>query len=213
MPPSRRTAVSLLALVALLVAPGLAPAAQIFTDRDLFLAAAGPVYTQTFEGEPRLDGPLPQITMPTYDLVAASDPAALWLRTSPFGTDPTAEPHNTTPGGHNWLQVWLGGAVEPPPVTLTLQYGQAIRSFGLDVTDLDLAPGTLTINGIDYGLSTSAGGAAFFGIVEDVPFTRVDVSTSDVNWGIDDVSSTAAPEPSALVLFGAALLGCLVPRR
>ena len=88
------------------------------------------------------------------------------------------------------------------------KFGAAAQTVGVDVVGLDGEP-TLSFAGTD-------GGRAYFGVVSDTPFTRIEFTYSggqpgagnDDELGFDEVSFTVVPEPaSAGAVAALALLG------
>ncbi len=160
---------------------------MIFNDQAAFLAAAGPVTTQTFEDEPSSglcdSGGLTVLGVDGF--LATANPAALKLLREPcFGN------HNTTPGGQKYLSADTDLGLFSAEVMFV--FNQYITSLGLFLIDLDISILEVTVNGVSYPVNPHGdGGQSYFGIVGASPFTyatfRV-VTEVDSHYSFDDVA-------------------------
>ena len=157
-----------------------------FDDRVAFLAAAGQLPTESFEaampsGTPTSGG-VDELEFAGF--FARSDLEALKIFDQPTGGN-----HNTTPGGTVFLSADSDEILTSPSVTL--EFKEAITSFGLFVIDLDLSALFIRINNISYMVpATGHFGQAYFGIITDAPFTTVEItiSATDDHYSLDDIS-------------------------
>jgi hypothetical protein len=165
--------------------------ALIFDNQAAFLAAAGPVATETFEDEPSTalcDG-LGLAVLAVDDFLSTSNVVAMKLLREPcFGN------HNTTPGGLKYL----GADTELGAVSAEVMFvfNQPISALGLFLIDLDLAVLEVTINGVSYPVPPNGdGGESYFGIVGALPFTAATfriVTGTDSHYSFDDVAYALA---------------------
>jgi hypothetical protein len=171
----------------------------VFDDQAAFLAAAGPVTTETFEDEPHSGdcdtGALPVLSV--TDFTATSNPAALKiLRDACFGN------HNTTPGGVKYLTADTDVALVSADVMFV--FNEPLTAMGLWLVDLDSALLEVVIQGVGYPvLPHGDGGQSYFGIVSAVPFADATfriVNGTDTHYSFDDVayglSGPVAVEPA-----------------
>jgi hypothetical protein len=175
---------------------------QIFDNQAAFLAAAGPVETEDLEDEPVIGdcngGGQVQIDLDGF--TATSNPAALKIpNTECFGG------HNTTPGGVKYLlaDTDMGGV----SADVTFTFDAPITAFGMYMTDLDANDLQITINGIPYIVPAHGnGGESYFGIIEDTPFTVVDmviVPGADSSYAFDDIARGVGATPVTAGTWGA----------
>lgn len=112
--------------------------------------------------------------------------------------------------------------------TLHFALNGPTRAFGLTITDLGEANGTVTlktgggafsggVNLISFPLQPSGTGQFFVGLTQDASFTDVYLTVSglDEAYGVDRVLVTAVPEPAeyALLLAGLVLVGAASRRK
>jgi len=190
------------------------PAARadlVFNLQGDFLAAAGSVMTETFESQPNIGTPGAgaQTMIDFDDFSATSARPALKIFDSPMVGN-----FNTTPNGAKYLAVDTDVGNTGTTVTLTFQ--QSLRTFGLFLIDLE-EDYTILINGMTYTvLATGNETSTFFGIITDVPFNNVGISSefeTDSFSSFDDVSFGVVPEPSSLLMFGIGMGVLLTQRR
>jgi len=177
--------------------PQQAGGVTVFNDQASFLAAAGQVITEDFEGEPLIGTPdSGAMTLIAFDdFTATSNPAALKvLNVEWYGN------HNTTPAGSKYLSADTDIGWQSSEVSLTFDF--PVSAFGLYLIDIEDFV-VLTVNGNEYTVPANGdGGESYFGIVADSPFTLVhmDMGIEDSHTSMDDIAYT--PEPATIMLLG-----------
>jgi hypothetical protein len=214
------------------VAPG-APRPHSVAAASQFLAASqliGNPRLINFEGLPTnlplADG-VPQTVAPgvSYTLRGTDHtPPAGFSYGLSVNPDDVLTGYNTTPGGDEHLK--FAPELGVGTATVDFNFQTPIQALGLFLTGLGTANGNLHVvfnDGVDHDLpiaGSPAGGILYFGFtdlgaqIRKVSFQLRNVlgSSRDV-FGIDDVSITVIPEPSASVLFGIGAVGLVLGRR
>jgi hypothetical protein len=159
----------------------------IFSDQAAFLAAAGPVITDTFETDSTTStcDSAGVVKLESSGITAEADMPALKLLEEPCSGN-----HNTTPNGRKYLGADTDLSGVSAEVTFT--FSHSLSAFGLFLIDLDFANLEVTINGVSYPvLQNGDGGQTYFGIVDAAPFNLVTfqiVTAFDAHYSFDDVS-------------------------
>ena len=191
-----------------------AAAITVYSDKAAWLAAAGSVATETFNGFP---------------IGALGSGSVLSNGATYFRSDPAV--------GREFIQSFsfatLGEGLELTlenssivPVELSFA---GVAGFGFQYSDLDFGDGTVTIDGVVYTLPITGDADAgitpddfgFFGVligVGDALLTSFSFAgVSGDNFSIDNFMLTTGdrevPEPAALALFGLGLAGLASLRR
>lgn len=205
-----------LCVACVLAVSGLASALTTYNDEATFLAAAGPLDMESFEG-----------LTATNNISQANSFALPGFVVSHPGT-PDMGVFNTTPGwgghatdGSNYINYQSSGGE-----TLTFNFTSAIDSFGINVTDWgDFGSGSLTFSN-DAGDSATMALAPlgddnefFFGAISAFDFTVVELTNSIAGeaYSFDEVYYGQAggdiPLPSTITLLALGLAGLAVRRR
>ena len=174
-------------------------ATTIFTDRSLFLAAAGTIQTETFNSY-STNISLEGTTLDT-GLLTVDGTASTFLSID-------ALTGSYSPGDGTSYLLGLGFTGE----SIMFTFNSPIKSFGLDMYAVndEIERSRIIINGITYTLPTVATlVASFFGIVSDDEFSSVQLlAVAGEQAGYDNVtfgSPSPVPIPAALPLLAAGL--------
>lgn len=187
-------------------------AVTTYTDAAQFLAATGNPTAESFEQLTPKNRAFDPISVPGFSLTGL---------TAPVGVQNGADSPETGFGasatdGAQYLLIYLPGDA---PGTLRFDLAAPAIGFGLYLTDLGEAGGTLTVS-TDLGeaqntvtlanFSPALGGGSvlFFGFTQTTPFTQIFLSTNGIDeaYGLDQVSVQTVPIPAAGWLFLSGLL-------
>lgn len=172
-----------------------------FMNEAAFLAAAGSVTVESFEGSAGTN--LTSLTTPNFQLQHTGSTFSVLSAPSPFGTFAT--------DGVRYLEEDSAGFVNEFQFT---GFAEPLAAFSLDITDygdFGTLPLVLTINGTTpFTIATSPrpnGNLLYFGVVATGvdQITNVRLSSGDAI-GIDRVSIAAVPEPSTLLILGTGIV-------
>lgn len=122
---------------------------------------------------------------------------------------------NTTQGGTKWLGFPLGTATftfEQPTFVFGAYFSGLQSGFG-STLEVTFNNGSNQLFNVPVNVS---GGAGYWGVTSEIGFSSITINRpgSDA-WGIDDVTISAVPEPSAyaMLLAGLGMMGFMVRRR
>jgi hypothetical protein len=191
-------------------------ALTVYSTKAAFLAATGSPTLESFETLPDRAFSHSPIGTPGFTMTPVT--SQIELRSSPTGG------HYPTDGVK---YVQFGDPNLGPAGALRFDLAQPAKRFALSITDWgDANAGTLTIQ-TNAGDSITpiliatnpprvgSGQLIFFGLEQDVAFTSVTLSSSSASdgMGIDEIYTSATPEPSAVAIFVVAGWCTLVRRR
>lgn len=215
--PVHRAFTSTMVLLAALTTSGLAMAVPAtYNNEAAFVSGTGSTTFESFEtlpGSSRTPGA--SVVAPLVSVTALTAPVG--VNTGPSTPD-DAFGAVATDGSH-FLSVYAPGV---SPGTLRFDFANPTNAFGLNLTDLFEAAGSLVLrtnvgefsSGVTLFNSTGGlanGNVLFFGLSQDVAFTQLFLTVQggiDEAFGIDQVyvsSPAAIPEPSSALLLMAGL--------
>jgi PEP-CTERM motif len=215
--PVHRAFTSTLVLLVALTTSGLAMAVPVtYTNETAFVSGTGSTTFESFEtlpGSSRTPGA--SVVAPLVSVTSLTAP--MGVNTGPATPD-DAFGAVATDGSH-FLSVY---APNLSPGTIRFDFASPTNAFGLNLTDLFEAAGSLVlrtnVGEFSSGVTVfnSTGGLAnsnvlFFGLSQDVAFTQLFLTVQggiDEAFGIDKVyvsAPAAIPEPSSALLLMAGL--------
>lgn len=205
---------SLLAVMVVFFVSSAIPAlsATYYNNEDAFKAAAGTYSMESFESLSADNGSSNRspLTLPNFTVSANEGALHIYDHTTPWNT------HSTD--GDQFLEA-------TNVYHLNFQFTSPLRCFGLNIVDWDWAYGSLTYSdsaGHNYLIASGdspEGYVRFFGIIAGSDIVSADLSINQTNsgesWAVDEVYSSAVPEPSSLValLSGVCGVGQLLRKR
>ena len=186
-----------------------------FTDEASFLAGAGSVSFESFEGvAPSLRASTP-ISVSLFTVTPA--PGLIGIQNGP--NSPETGFSAFAVDGANYLFAYRPNL---PAGTLRFDFSNPTTAFGFYMTDNGETDGAVTLqtNAGDAAAGITAksfppllgnGSVFFFGFTQATPFTQLLLTSTgiDDSFGLDKIYAQAVPEPGALILSVSGLAGGL----
>ena len=192
--------------------PGLAQAANTtFLTESSFVAAAGAVSIESFEATAaRLRGTVALVT-PRFTLTGGTTPIGVQNGVN----NPEEAFGAVATDGVRFVSVYLPNQSQG---TLVFDLAAPTTVFGFNITDTGETSGAISlrtdtgayvggINLATYPPGLANGNVQFFGLTQDLAFSRVFLTVTGVDdaYGLDKIylsSVTAVPEPATVLLMG-----------
>jgi hypothetical protein len=207
------------ALVGCAVAGSALAADSVFTNEGSFAAAAGAAAIESFETTaPRLRSTAPLVTS-RFTLTGGATP--IGVQSGVDNPEPAFGASATD--GLRFVSVYLPNQ---PQGTLVFDLLTPAKAFGFNITDVGEASGVVTLRtdagayaaGINVGTyppTFGNGNVQFFGLTQDVAFTRVFLTVTGLDdaYGLDKIYITAVPEPTTALLMGLGAAALWMRRR
>jgi hypothetical protein len=186
---------------------------HVYQDEASFFANSGPITTETFEEFPNPDtifpGPEVEINNVIYTPQQYLEGDRWMITSHPVNPPPSSPSHNLVYSNitaHSLtfhyqtvraFGFWLGAAVDNSKFSLS------IREENGTITSLDIV----------FPSDPASTRLQYWGFVSDAGIRQVNIDSMQTstgprsNWGYDDVSISAVPEPSIFAFALTALLG------
>jgi hypothetical protein len=211
MPQFRPSGVALnlsAAVLACIVASPAWSANSVFTTESSFAAAAGAASIESFETTaPRARSTAP-LTTARFTLTGGATP--IGVQSGVDNPEPAFGAVATD--GVRFVSVYLPNQ---PQGTLVFDLLTPAKAFGFNITDVGEASGVVTlrtdtgayaagINVATYPPTFGNGNVQFFGLTQDLAFSRVFLTVTGLDdaYGLDKIYITAVPEPTTALLMG-----------